>query len=88
MLLTWGTMEGDEPGGRIVSTSMRGTAPTREDLVLLAVPALYLPAFAVGIATPIPLYIAMGVASVFAGAAVVDAVVVHPPTERGRRGPE
>ncbi|WP_129112914.1 hypothetical protein [Halegenticoccus tardaugens] len=56
-------------------------APTRFDLILLLVGAILFAGGAVGLLSAIPLYVAGGVSSLAAGAALFEGLVRNPPRE-------
>lgn len=79
--------EPTEPSDRIVSRTVQGAMNiSRYDLVLAVVPVAFLLAVGGGLLSPVPVYAAMAIGSLVAGAAVVDALFIDPPSPGGRDG--
>lgn len=79
----------DTPSSRIVQKSDREWREVeRADLVLGAIPGLFLPAVAVGALSAIPFHAVVTVAALLSSAVIGDALFRHPPGRQPDHGEE
>jgi len=72
--------------GQYVEQLLPRQSPTRHDLVLAVIPAVFVLTLVAAVVLGLSMQVAIAGASVVGAVAVIDALFVHPPTRGRRRG--
>ncbi|NLV05748.1 hypothetical protein GOC83_06300 [Haloarcula rubripromontorii] len=73
-------------GGQYVDHLLPRQSPTRHDLVLAVIPAVFVLTLVAAVVLDLSLQVAVAGGALAGAVAVIDALFVHPPTRGRRRG--